>query len=506
MDPYISGQRRAFVGWAILALALVWALPPEIWGESIVYSMPDGELPSSDYTVQVDGKPVPVYRAQTHLRDRKYYSLAYFDFSGRVAVSVKSRLPLDHLQILPAKYGIRPSVGAREATFTVDRPFSISFEPTTFNSSLELFGNAIETDAPKPGQRDVVYFGPGIHQPGVINLTAGQTLYIAGGAIVKGGVQALGDNIRIMGHGILDGSDWTQRTAPTYHMVDLFDGNHLEIKDLILRGSFHWTIVPQRCQDVTIHGVRICGSRVGNDDGIDLCNSSHVSIDDCFIRTDDDCIAIKGTWATGPDDGIHISNTTLWSDWANIFRIGFESRATAIENVMVRNVDVIHSLNPLNHRVFIFELQPEGNMAMENLLFEDIRISGEFPQNLVQLTPKPFSQGWGVGPGRPVGAGVPSPSMAMPESHFIPPSAGDGPYIHNVVFRDIRVDGNGGGISDGVFLAGLDAKRNVDNVRFEGFLRGGVPLMGGVGGLYIGPFATNVVFAQSRGQDAPDSH
>jgi hypothetical protein len=365
MQPIILSKRQALAAWTVLIpvlipvliLALVLAAPVLARAESITYPMPAGESPSEDFTVQVDGKPVPVYRAQTHLRDKKYYSLAYFDFSGRATVTVKSRLPLDHLQILPAKYGITTVVSADGATFTVDRPFSISFEPTTFNSPLELFGNAIETDAPKANDPNIVYFAAGMHDAGIVNLTAGQTLYIAGGAVVKGGVQAVGDNIRIMGHGILDGSDWIQRTAPTYHLIDLFDGKHIELKDLILRGSFHWTIVPQRCKDVTIHGVRLCGSRVGNDDGIDPCNSSNVNIDDCFIRTDDDCIAIKGTWATGPDDGIHISNTTLWTDWANVFRIGFESRATAIENVTVRDVDVIHSLNPRNRHVFIFELQ-----------------------------------------------------------------------------------------------------------------------------------------------------
>ena len=31
-----------------------------------------------------------------------------------------------------------------------------------------------------------------------------------------------------------------------------------------------------------------------NDDGINPCNSQDVLITDCFIRGDDDCIALKG--------------------------------------------------------------------------------------------------------------------------------------------------------------------------------------------------------------------
>ena len=282
--------------------------------------------------------------------------------------------------------------------------------------------------------------------------------------------------------------------SPTFHLIDFFDGSNVEVKDLILRGSFHWTIVSQRCRHVTISSVRVCGSRIGNDDGIDPCNSSDVNIDNCFLRTDDDCIAIKGTSGKGADDGIHISNCTFWSDWANIFRIGFESRAPAIENVTVRNVDVIYSLNPANHRVYIVELQPGGNMVMENLLFEEIRINGEFRQNLLEVAPMPDSRGSGVGPGKPVGPGVPSPADFPRESHFIDPVPGNGPYIHNVIFRDIQVYGTTPEPADVVEIKGIDAKRNVDNVLFDNFTCYGIPLTANSLGVQIGPFVTNVRF------------
>ena len=51
-------------------------------------------------------------------------------------------------------------------------------------------------------------------------VTNDQTLYLAGGAVVKGGVLAQGENIRIVGRGILDGSDYEWRKGPTPH-VDL---------------------------------------------------------------------------------------------------------------------------------------------------------------------------------------------------------------------------------------------------------------------------------------------
>ena len=151
----------------------------------VTYAAPQGETLSSDYTVEVDGKPVPVYAIKSQWHDKKY-SMAYFDFSGSVVVKVKSARLTDHLAILPAKYGIKSTIANGEASFTVDKPFNVSFEPTGEQSPLHLFGNAIEVNPPRDGDSNVVYFGPGIHQPagGVIRLTTGQTLYIAGGAVV----------------------------------------------------------------------------------------------------------------------------------------------------------------------------------------------------------------------------------------------------------------------------------------------------------------------------------
>ena len=152
-----------------------------------------------------------------------------------------------------------------------------------------------KVNPPKQGDANVVYFGPGIHKPTRIDLTAGQTLYIAGGAIVKSAVTSTGDNIRIMGRGILCGNDWEHSKGPTARMVWPADGQNILIEDIIIRGAWNWTVAPSRCDQVLVRNLRICGSRCGNDDGIDPCNSSNVTIRDCFLHTDDDGIAVKGT-------------------------------------------------------------------------------------------------------------------------------------------------------------------------------------------------------------------
>ena len=116
--------------------------------EVVTYPAPtDASLLSTDYVVEVDGKPVPVYHIVTQWQDGKY-SMATFDFSGAVTVKIKTDRPLKNLTILPAIHGIKPAIEKGEATFTANRPFKISFEPTGSDSPLLIFANAIEKVLP----------------------------------------------------------------------------------------------------------------------------------------------------------------------------------------------------------------------------------------------------------------------------------------------------------------------------------------------------------------------
>src|SRR5512133_2860149 len=102
--------------------------------------------------------------------------------------------------VRPRREGVRTRVPADDENtllLTVPGPMKLSIEPNGKNGPLLLFVNSVETDAPKEGDMQVIYFGPGVHTPGRIDLASGQTLYIAGGAIVKGGVMAQGKDIRI---------------------------------------------------------------------------------------------------------------------------------------------------------------------------------------------------------------------------------------------------------------------------------------------------------------------
>ncbi|HEX3356610.1 MAG TPA: glycosyl hydrolase family 28 protein [Tepidisphaeraceae bacterium] len=480
-----------------ILLAFIVCSAWSIRADVVTYPAPQDESLSTDYTVEADGKPVPVYRVKSQWHEKKY-SMAYFDFSGTVTVKIKTDRSLDHLTILPAKYGIKPTIANGKATFSTDKPFKISFEPTGQDSPLHLFSNPIENDPPKQGDPNVIYFGPGTYKPTRIDLTSGQTLYIAGGAVVKAAVTSKGDNIRIMGRGILDGSDWPHSAGPTARMVWPADGRNILIQDIIIRGAWNWTVAPSRCDQVLVSNLKICGSRCGNDDGIDPCNSSNVTITDCFLHTDDDSIAVKGTARSGQNpkasENIVVSDCTFWVDFANVFRIGAESKATGLRNFTARNIDVIHF--PNRDPVSIFYLHPSDNMPMENLLFENIHINGEHPLNWITLTPMLPSAPRRPTTSRPVATTdrVSFAGLGGRAPLIVP---GDGPYIHNVAFKNIDVYNPNQGPSPAggaVFLKGLTAKHDVQNITFENLTLYGQPLKADSPNVRIGDFVSQVRF------------
>jgi len=450
-----------------------------IGGKVITYPAPAEARLSDHYKVSVNGLPLPVYAMDTDTRDGKYYFTS-FDFSGRATVTVVSKRSLRNTVIRPTSYDV--DCEFKEETFILhlDRPRNISVEPDGANSALLIFANSLETDVPDKDQSGVVYFGPGFHDAGRIDLTDGQMLYLAGGAVVKGAVYVKGTNVSVRGRGMLYGGDYPKAQGPLGCMFHIQDSADVTVRDIILCDSWHWTLVPSNSDRVTIKNVKICNSRFYNEDGIDLVNCRDVLIRDCFIRTKDDCIAVKGHDRSLTCERIRVEDCVLWTDGANIFRIGYESEAAGVmaNDLEVRNIDVIHVAaehRPVtdywSHSVWC--IQPCDNTPMGGMLFERVRIHLDTgPHNLIKIMPM-VRQGWGWKGTEP------------------------GQYVKNVVFRNIEVTGTGKDPEAPViFLSGVDESHNVREIHFENCSIYGRPLTRDH--LNIGPFTGNVTVTADK--------
>jgi len=436
----------------------------------VTYPAPQGDVLSADYEVWAESHKVDVYTARVldpPFAGKEWdfggsYSFANFDMDERVTVRIVSNRSLRGTVIRPESAGVQMKVlDEHTLTLSLDGPRKVSVEPDGKRGPLLLFANPLEAEAPRAGTTNVIFFGPGLHKPGLVRSGDNQTVYLAGGAVVKGAIVARGTNIHIRGRGILDGSDYEWRKGPHQFTVGIY-GTNITVSGITIRGSSHWTIVPRGSRHVTVRNVKLCGSRVQNDDGINPCNSQDVLISDCFIRSDDDCVALKGLDLNTPDNNVEritVENCILWCDRARIFLLGHESRAEFMREVTLRNHDIIHfTMTP-----FLFE--PGEHMRLENIRVDDVRIHGEGQGELIRLKPVVNQYMQKKVPG----------------------------FIRDVRFRNIVVTGQPGAY--GVKLAGADPEHDVRDVTFENFSILGDNLTRNSPQVSIGPHVAEVRFA-----------
>lgn len=435
----------------------------------------DDEPLSEDYEVWINGTKAIAYVARvqdppfekekTGLDFGGNYSFTSFDMDKPVEVKIKSKnKTLDRTILRPDGVNVTNlKKSSSELSFTIEKPSQIIVEPDGKNGPLLLFANPKDDFVPDLNDPNLIYFGPGIHHPkeALIKVGSNQTLYLAEGAIVKAGVYVRGDNVTICGRGIICGNEFVWRQFAR-NLILIEKSNNVVVKDVILRGGANWSMPIKYSRNVVVDNVKIVGGRAQNDDGINPCNSQDVLIKNCFIRTDDDCIAAKGLeFLPNTENNVEritVENSILWCDRARIFLLGHESRAEYMRDMVFRNLDIVHfSMTP-------FLLEPGEDMRLENVVFENIRIYGQGQSELIRLRP-------------------------VVNQYMIKKVPG---YIHNITFKNISVTGRGGPYK--IQLIGADQQHTVDYVTFDGVSILNQKITEDYSNLEIGDFVSNVSF------------
>jgi hypothetical protein len=367
----------------LLASSCIWERKTEL----VTYPAPADEPAARDFSLTVEDREVFVYQArvsawpinqvwpgyQRPLDQTEIASFAYFDCSGKVRVELSTSKAIETVTIRPLSHGIEPEVEGDRIRFELPGPGHIVVEVNDYHNAFHLFANPIETDKPDPGDPGVHYFGPGRHEAGTIELESGESVYIEGGAIVHGNIQATdAENIRVFGRGILDASRIGRFDAR--QMVSAWRCENLAVEGIIFRDPHVWTVVPVNCTDVRISNVKLVGLWRYNADGIDLVNSQDVLIEDCFVRAFDDNIVLKGLQNRRYDTqarslkNIVVRNCVLWNDWGRALEIGAETVADTISGVTFEHCDIIHFVH------IAMDVQNGDRAVVRNILFEDIRV------------------------------------------------------------------------------------------------------------------------------------
>jgi hypothetical protein len=246
------------------------------------------------------------------------------------------------------------------------------------------------------GEYTTLYFKPGVHDIGLnFKLYPGKKYYIPGDAIVYGtmnnfGISSTngmvsGQDIKIYGLGTLSGDrlnhphfayDHNPSTVEEkpYKSISIENAYHVEVEGLFIANpAFHsihlmsWNERPDKSQKVTYaRWVKVVTWRV-NGDGI---GNAHL-VEDCFIRTSDDCTYVKGDRR----------RCTFWKD-TNAAVFHMPSIPTDFP-IVIEDCDVLYLRSSENGSigdgVFVQRTQGAKGQQKVNLFVQNIRIHDKLP-------------------------------------------------------------------------------------------------------------------------------
>lgn len=447
-----------------------------------------GELSSENFKVEVGGESVFVYQArvskypinqnwpgyQRPLEQTEIASFASFDYEAGKTVRITTEQKIESCDIRPKEFGIIPEVKGNTIEFVVTNPCQFVVEVNGHHKALHLFVNPKKQIQVDKEDSRIHYYGPGVHEAGVINVKSDETVYIDEGAIVYGVIRSENtSNIKVIGKGILDASRIARGVAP--HMISLHKVRNAYIGGIILRDAHEWGVVPSCCDQVTFDNIKLIGFWRYNSDGIDIVNSSNIVIKNSFIRAFDDNIAIKGLqWAYEEQQtikGIRVDNCVLWNDWGKIFEFGAETVADTIQDVMISNCYVPR------FTMVAMDIQNGDRGHIENVVFNNISIEEPIRERAMLGDTPMDTKGWG----RAISLGIYGTQWSSDVTRG---------SIDNIRFSNIRCTGSS---FSSIELKGYDEKHQVSNVYIKDYFVNGTKITGDEA-IQKNDFVTNVVW------------
>ncbi len=345
-----------------------------------------GLMHCTDTKIAVDGQECYVYDTNVnhtrqwvanYLPPLSRTPVAYFDFEGRVKIEIEvPGREIDTVKISPLAYGIEPEVNkeAHTVSFTVTEPdnYTVMFNDSP-ERAVHIFAGSIEQDRPDFDDEKVIYIGPGEWDIESIVPEDGQIIYLSGGAVVHGMINAnYAKDIIVMGRGIIDGSHLAGWKGKEAYIPLKFDHcSNITIKGIIVLNSNAWVCQAFDSKDGIIDGVKVISARP-NGDGISLQSCENYSVSNCFVRSWDDSLVVKNY--DGSSRKISFENMQLWTDLAQSMEIGYETNKGQKENVEItdvsfRNITVLH-----NFHKPIISIHNADDALISDVLFENITV------------------------------------------------------------------------------------------------------------------------------------
>ena len=334
----------------------------------VLYEGPKPVEASTTVSMKVDGNELFVYDTavnNTHSWKSNYLPslstapVTSFDFDGgsvQMEITLDDEIELNNIVVRPLAEGILPEMEGNTIKFEIEKPgiYTVEYNNDAM-TAMYIFANAIDYDAPTKSSDTVKYIGPGAWTIDNLSMTDGMELYISGGAIIQGTINATNvNNIKIGGHGFFDGSNnesWMLNGYAAYVPINLSKCKNVDISDVAILDPNAWCVNLYNCSDVNIDGIKIISARP-NGDGITIQSCQNVTVKDSFIRSWDDSLVVKNYAAETGSDSVNITfdNCQVWTDLAQSMEIGYETNKgnkinPTIQNITFQNITVLHNFH-----------------------------------------------------------------------------------------------------------------------------------------------------------------
>ena len=348
----------------------------------IIHDFPRLVPKSNQFTVEINGQVAPVYHTT-------YGSFVSFECDQTVKIKVISQSHLNGVNLFPKSAKVASSVKEKVLTFSLPSNTKLLMEAEGMEQ-LFFYGHSVQKDKPDPNAENVTFFKAGqIYEVGELTPKTGETVYIEGGAVVRGNIKVTkADNVTIAGLGVLDGGYYLDaQKRPKTILVE--GGENINISGVTMIEPQAWTLMLYMTENILIDGIKQITGGHGSD-GIDVVSSRNVKIEDSFLRNGDDCIVIKAfdrpqytkiekDW-TGTHN-VTATNCILQSNGGGqAFEIGHELTEGNVSNINFIDCDVVG----LHGQGGVFGIHNSDAAMVENVLYQDIRVD-HFYNKLIDL-------------------------------------------------------------------------------------------------------------------------
>lgn len=481
---------RNHIKFILLLLFLILLDISNLNGQTVVYPAPAGATASTQYTVKVNNISSFVFQS-TYVTGSGASRGAFTSFSTSVTVpvAITTNVDISTVTIRPKKLGLTyTKTAARSISINVPSNCNLSVEINgNVATPLFIFSNPLEANVPNASDPNVKYYAGGQIYTENITPKAGQTIYIAGGAIVRGNITCTGvSNFTVRGRGILDSS-----VNPTMsRTVRVIGGSNITFEGIVFHNVQSWNVVFGTCDGVTINNIKAISTPDAECDAMDIVGCRNVSVNGGFFRSEDDCIAIKSTkdgynLGVGNPENISVDGAVVFNGHrGNALEIGYELNGiqdsngqSTVRDIRFSDIDIIHkgtAVDGSTNRRSAMSIHNNENARVSNVSYENIRIE-DCEENYVYLA-------------------ILKTSGAVDQTYR--------GSIDSVYFKNIQI--TGGDLTLPSVIYGYDATHQVQNITFDNFrIANNLMTSATKMKLTTNTFTGNIIFKNTTTLDVP---